>query len=227
MTPETSLAERLKSPEPITWLFAGDSITHGSVHLLEFRNYVQLFEERIRTELRRHFDVVVNTGVGGWRLADILAHREHVIFRFRPTIVSLAIGMNDAAHVPISELAEWEHALSSLLHEIRSSGCEALIVHTPPLVDTQSQRPMAQKRLNVPAFCEAIRRQATAHGAILADHQAFWNERMAVNERVVLFSQSDTIHPNTYGHRMMLECLCRQLGIWSPTSSLGRLFQFL
>jgi lysophospholipase L1-like esterase len=227
MTSETRLAERLRSPEPITWLFAGDSITHGSVHLLEFRNYVQLFEERIRTELRRHFDVVVNTGVGGWRLADILAHREHVIFRFHPTIVSLAIGMNDAAHVPLAEIAEWEAAFSDLLKEILSSGCEALIIHTPPLVDTQSLRPMAQKRLNVPEFCEAIRRQATSHGAILVDHQAFWNERMAANERVVLFSQSDTIHPNTYGHRMMLECLCRELGIWNPNSPLGRLFQFL
>lgn len=227
MTPETSLAERLQSPEPITWLFAGDSITHGSVHLLEFRHYVQLFEERVRTELRRHLDVVVNTGVGGWRLADILAHREHVIFRFRPTIVSLAIGMNDAAHVPEAGIGEWERELGGLLQEMRSSGCEAIILHTPPLVDTLSQRPMAQKRLNVPLFCEAIRRQAAAYGAILVDHQAFWNERMSANERVVLFSQSDTIHPNTYGHRMMLECLCRQLGIWNPASPVGRLFQFL
>jgi len=227
MTTENRLSHRLQSPEPITWLFAGDSITHGSVHLLEFRNYVQLFEERIRTELRRHFDVVVNTGVGGWRLADILTHREHVIFRFKPTIASLAIGMNDAAHVPVDQISEWEQSLDGLLREIRSSGCETLILHTPPLVDTLSQRPMAQKRLNVPLFCEAIRRQASAHGAILVDHQAFWNERMAANERVVLFSQSDTIHPNTYGHRMMLECLCRQLGIWNPTSPIGRLFQFV
>lgn len=226
MTLETRLTERLKSPAPITWLFAGDSITHGSVHLLEFRGYVQLFEERVRTELRRHFDTVINTGVGGWSLADILAHREHVIFRFQPTIVSLAIGMNDAAHVPLADMDRWETSLDGLLREIRSTSCEAIILHTPPLVDGLSQRPMAQKRLNVPAFCEVIRRQAQIHGAILVDHHAFWSERMATNERVLLFSQSDTIHPNTYGHRMMTECLCRALGLWNSASPLGRLFQF-
>jgi hypothetical protein len=53
----------------------------------------------------------------------------------------------------------------------------------------------------------------------------FWQERIGTNDRLLLFCQSDTIHPNTYGHRMMFECLSRRLGIWDPDSILGRLFQ--
>jgi len=72
MKKSPQLVPRLQSSEPITWLFCGDSITHGSVHLLEFRSYVQLFEERIRTELKRPLDAVINTAIGGWTLAQIL-----------------------------------------------------------------------------------------------------------------------------------------------------------
>jgi acyl-CoA thioesterase-1 len=221
-----SLSNRLKKAEPITWLFAGDSITHGSVHLLEFRNYVQLFEERVRTELKRQSDVVINTGTAGWSLADIQQHRDDVIFRFQPTVLSLAIGMNDAASVALDQLEAWEESLAALLREARSRGVEHILIHTPPLVDTFSMRPMAQKRLNLPSFCEAIRRQSSLQNALLVDHQSFWSEKVAANDRLALFAQSDTIHPNTYGHRMMFECLCRRLGIWDSSSSLGRLFQF-
>lgn len=226
MTAAEKLAQRLAAPEPITWLFAGDSITHGSVHLLEYRGYVQLFEERVRTELRRHLDVVINTGIGGWQLSQILEKETHLISRFRPTVFSLCLGMNDAANLELDQLPEWERAYSGLLQRLRDQGTEHFILHTPPLVDVQSQRPMAQKRLNVPHFSAAIRRLAEANGAILVDHERFWQERASANERVTLFAQSDTIHPNTYGHRAMLECLCRQLDIWEPTSPLGRLFQF-
>lgn len=226
MTSTESLARRLSSPEPITWLFSGDSITHGSVHLLEYRSYVQLFEERVRTELKRHFDVIINTAIGGWQLSQIIENEAHLIFRFKPTVFSLCIGMNDAAHLGIDQLDQWEKSFSDLLHRLKDAGTEHIILHTPPLVDRESQRPMAQKRLNVPHFSQVVRRLAETHGAILVDHEHFWTERAKTNERVTLFAQSDTIHPNTYGHRAMLECLCRKLGIWDATSPLSRLFQF-
>jgi len=138
----------------------------------------------------------------------------------------MCIGMNDAAHIELDQLDAWETSYGELLQRLREAGTEHLILHTPPLVDVASMRPMAQKRLNAPHFSKAIRRLAETHGAVLIDHEHFWTDRAKANERVTLFSQSDTIHPNTYGHRMMFECLCRQLDIWDPASQLGRLFQF-
>ena len=220
------LSSRLSRPEPITWVFAGDSITQGSVHLLEFRNYVQLFEERIRTELKRPLDAVINTAIGGWTLAQILQQETHLISRFHPTVFSICIGMNDAAHVALGELDAWETSYSQLLQRLREAGTEHLVLHTLPPVDVASMRPMAQKRLNAPHFSAVIRRLAKTHGAVLIDHEQFWNKRAEANDRATLFSQSDTIHPNTYGHRMMFECLCRCLEIWDSKSPLGRLFQF-
>jgi lysophospholipase L1-like esterase len=221
----TRIKKLLRSEAGITWVFAGDSITHGSVHLMEYRSYVQLFEERVRTELHRPQDVVINTGVGGWRLRDIQEHRHRVIHRFQPTILNLAIGMNDAAHVAPDDIPSWSEDLAALLGEVREKWGAALVLHTPPPADTFSLRPMAENRRYVPAFCAAIRAVAKRTGAVLVDHEMFWQERIGTNDRLLLFCQSDTIHPNTYGHRMMFECLSRRLGIWDPDSILGRLFQ--
>src|SRR6266446_3517466 len=47
------------------WVFTGDSITHGALHTLGWRSYPAHFAERVRWELRRMRDVVINTGISG------------------------------------------------------------------------------------------------------------------------------------------------------------------
>ena len=49
--------------EPLRWVFAGDSITHGALHTMGWRDYTELFSERLRHELKRPRDCVVKTGV--------------------------------------------------------------------------------------------------------------------------------------------------------------------
>ncbi|HEU5326569.1 MAG TPA: hypothetical protein VFU78_00670, partial [Thermomicrobiales bacterium] len=43
----------LQGVEPVRWVFAGDSITHGAAHTIGWRDYTELFGERVRWELRR------------------------------------------------------------------------------------------------------------------------------------------------------------------------------
>ena len=45
------IANLLSGKLPVRWIFTGDSITHGGLHLAGWRDYVQLFEERVRWEL--------------------------------------------------------------------------------------------------------------------------------------------------------------------------------
>src|SRR6185369_10691115 len=49
----------------LTWVFTGDSITHGALHTLGWRSYPEHFAERVRWELKRMRDVVINTGISG------------------------------------------------------------------------------------------------------------------------------------------------------------------
>src|SRR6266571_3512165 len=82
---------------PITWVFTGDSITHGASHTHGERSYPEHFAERVRWEMGRRRDVVVNTGISGDTADGILKDFEHRVARFKPDVVSIMIGMNDCA----------------------------------------------------------------------------------------------------------------------------------
>ena len=37
----------LSRDAPVKWLFTGDSITHGALHTIGWRDYTELFSERV------------------------------------------------------------------------------------------------------------------------------------------------------------------------------------
>src|SRR5580765_4964844 len=84
----------MRSPEPIRWVFAGDSITHGALHTFGWRDYTELFAERVRWELGRMRDVVIKTGVSGWRVPDLKGDLTWSVLQHRPQVLSIALGMN-------------------------------------------------------------------------------------------------------------------------------------
>lgn len=49
----------LRSDDPLTWVFYGDSITHGLSHTFGHRDYAELFAERVRYELGRAMDIII------------------------------------------------------------------------------------------------------------------------------------------------------------------------
>jgi len=53
--------------EPMTWVATGDSITQGVLHPHGARGRVEHVHERVRWQLDRLTDVVINTGVSAWR----------------------------------------------------------------------------------------------------------------------------------------------------------------
>ena len=64
------IADLLRRDQPMKWLFAGDSITHGALHTLGWRDFTELFSERVRWELKRTRDFVIKTGISGWKITD-------------------------------------------------------------------------------------------------------------------------------------------------------------
>src|SRR5262245_38050003 len=52
------IKQLLARPEPVTWVFTGDSITHGALHTRGWRSYPEHFAERVRWELKRMRDIV-------------------------------------------------------------------------------------------------------------------------------------------------------------------------
>ena len=111
-----------RSSEPRTWLFYGDSITHGAAHTHGFRAFPEIFAERIRWELRRLYDVVINTAISGQTTVQLLDEKRYDwrVRRFQPDAVFILIGMNDI--VKLKDVNKFRANLVELLRRVRNDG---------------------------------------------------------------------------------------------------------
>ena len=92
---QQKIADKVNGEEPLTWLFTGDSITHGLVHTKGYDSVAQAFEKYVREDLGRADDVVINTGVSSTDSTWLLENIETRVTKYKPDIVSVMIGTND------------------------------------------------------------------------------------------------------------------------------------
>jgi lysophospholipase L1-like esterase len=205
----------LASGRPLDWVFAGDSITHGLHHTRGLRGYVEHVAERLRGELRRVGDTVVNTGVAGWTAADLHSALDHHVLRFRPQVASVAVGMNDAVE-GTGGLQAFASDLSGVVRRLRDAG-PAVLVHTPTTTGPGAARP----RPELAAYAQVCRDVAERHGALLVDHHVHWTERFGGGAPTPWLD--DPIHPNGRGQWEMARLTLQRLGLDDEASELARL----
>ena len=92
---EYDFSDLLKSEKALTYLFMGDSITHGVV-TNGYDNVPQLFAKYL-DELGRKDDVVINTGVSNATIATTLDQIETRLKRYQPDVAVIMLGTNDCA----------------------------------------------------------------------------------------------------------------------------------
>lgn len=219
----TAELERIKtlfgSKDPITWVLTGDSITHGALHTDGWRSYPEHFAERIRWEMGRVRDVVINTGISGDTVPGLLADLEHRVTRFKPTVVSIMMGMNDATKGEAGR-HEFKKSYLELVDRLRAETDALILLHTPNPIT-----PVATSRADLPAYAEIIREVAAEKGVALVDQEKLWNEYVALPKKDLNYLLSDgTIHPNNFGHTLMAHNFFKVLGIFDPDSNTCRLY---
>ena len=211
--------ELLRSDQPIKWLFAGDSITQGARHTFGHRDYVELFSERVRFELRRYRDSVINTAVSGWTLQKLLEDLPWSLSQHRPDVVSLNFGINDCYYLAAAgdqSVTVFHTQLVELLERVRSDCDPAIVIHVPNTI-----LPAAGSRhRNMPPFIECLRKFARDADAVVVDHWQEWTDAGDVTH----YWLSDSIHPNELGHRAMAHALFRALNMFDPKSHTCQLF---
>jgi len=202
----------LRGAQPATWVFTGDSITHGALFTEGWRSFPELFSERVRWELRRFHDVVINTGVCGEKSAGLLESLESRVLRFRPDVVMILIGMNDALAGPAGRDAFREN-LEELVGQLRESD-------TIPVLQTPNQvySPNALTRSDLPAYVDIIRQVADDCEVPLIDHWGHWELRKPGTDAVLAWLHDQSIHPNFQGHREMSRLICEAFGVFDPRS---------
>jgi len=214
------IKELLKSEEPLRWLFTGDSITEGILFTYGERDYVQIFEERLRFEMGRTRDFVIRTAVGGWTAQNVLDDIEWNILQFNPHVVSIMLGMNDAGEGP--EYADtFANNYRAILDTIDKRCGAKVIMHTPNTV-IPGGRPYVERGL-LP-MVEKIREIAGERGLPLIDHWAYWEKAWQENDRRIYSWMGNAVHPNTHGQRALARLLLQELGMWDEEALSCRLF---
>jgi len=231
----TPFSDLLSRQRPVTWLFTGDSITQGAVHTRGWRDYTQLFKERLG-ELGRNEDVVINTAVGGKTVTWCAKEIDDRVLRFQPQAVFSMFGTNDSA-AGAEGLRGFAQAYESFVAAVRTSPVEALVLQTPtPIFPVDVDRHWGIQWAGVPpekhkaflnrlahfdSYAQEVRRIAAALGVELIDHDRIWHERYGASLGGLL---DGGLHPNEYGHRLVSEAVLRHLGMWSEKSWTCRQF---
>lgn len=207
----------LAGKDPLKWVFVGDSITHGAKHTYGSRSYPEIFGERVRWELRRVRDVVINTAISGNTSLDILNDYEWRIRQFLPSVVFIMVGTNDAAVKRAISTDRYREALVAIVRRIRNEGAVP-VLQTPNAVVLEK----AGGRERIGEYMEVIRSVAAAEGTILVDHWAYWTDRARADIVEVRKWYSDELHPNGRGHDEMAKLLFKAIGIFDPATFTGK-----
>ncbi|GAB3254201.1 hypothetical protein GCM10027347_14470 [Larkinella harenae] len=205
---QEQLQALLKRKEPAVWLFTGDSITHGAKHTHGFRSYPEIFAERIRWELKRVRDLVINTGISGNAIPNILSDFDWRVAQFKPAVVSLMIGTNDCARAGMTPDL-FAQNLNTIVEQIRALKAVP-VLHTPNPIMLEK----APDRKTLPAYIPVIRTIAEQKQVVLVDHNRHWQTVADVNVNREWLN--DPLHPNGRGHQEIARLLFKSLSIFDP-----------
>ena len=209
---ERLLAKIKDKDTALTWVITGDSITHGAWFTHGARSYPEHLAERVRGELLRFRDIIINTGVSGEISTGLLADYEWRVLRFKPDVVSINLGMNDCARIPVEQ---HHKEMGEMIARAKQAGA-IVILHATNTVFAEHK--LAGK---LPPFIEATRRLAAEHDVMLVDHYKNFSEQKQGAENRSWFS--DAIHPNGLGHAHMAAEMFRVIGIFDPESDTCKL----
>jgi acyl-CoA thioesterase I len=205
-------ADRLKDiliGPPVTWVFLGDSITQGVTHTHGWRNYVEHFAERVRGELGRRADAVVNSGVSGTTTDDLVPEFHWRAGRFAPDVVFVMFGTNDIL-AGEDGVRGFRFRLDQIVQRSRDVGATVILQTPPPVLEDGDRRPEL-----ITLYADAVRDVANGLGVLIVDHERHWAEAAAAEGAQVAPEGwlDDTFHPGARGHLELTRTLLRTLGI--------------
>jgi lysophospholipase L1-like esterase len=207
--------EMLRSSQPATLVVAGDSNSVISHNTAGRANWVSLLQEALWARYGDGMATVVNTSVCGDKFRRLSGELHHRVVRWRPDLVVLPLGMNDAA-AGVSDLEAWSDVVRGVIDAIRrETGAEILVCTSNPVVlDFQAPLPPGaepgvaweQGERAVGAYAGRLAAVAREMQCAVCDHYSAWTRHCgtfahaAADPRGLRLRMSDAIHPNAIGH---------------------------
>lgn len=217
----SALSEHLQAPEksPWVWVFYGDSITHGAKHTHGARSFVEVFQERLRWELRCRLDSVINSGFSGYHTLRLLEDDvyNNTLKRFKPDVVFLLIGTNDISYAECGDVNDFKRHLYELIKRLQND-CRYVILQTYPTImpHPDPEHGYNKRFREMPAYNDAIREAAAKHDLLLIDHDRYWQKCHGPAGPEAWLGEM--IHPGAVGHLEMAKLIFKALDMDDPAS---------
>ncbi len=235
----------LSGDTPATWLFMGDSITHGVI-TDGYDNVPQLFAKYL-DEIGRADDIVLNTGVTNATIATTLEQIEPRLRRYHPDVVMIMLGTNDTsvkgenivhgfentaqASITVEQYAD---RYKELIREIYKTNPDASVVLRVPcdMAGQLSEHAgFEDKFAEIKNIAADMREEIQGLNIAVVDHLQGWREyRDTVrNDNITIRGtyswlanrNNDGIHPNGRGNLAMFQQIIKELGLYVPASELA------
>src|SRR5438105_3042471 len=105
------------------WVMVGDSITQQHLH----SNYFEAFCYARYPKMKFGFR---NSGVGGHTIPTTLSRFDYDVAGWKPTVVSVELGMNDAGGTPTDKFVS---NMGAMVARIKASGARPVILSASPV----------------------------------------------------------------------------------------------
>lgn len=227
-----SLQEQLKNKmdndDSLTWLFMGDSITHGSAYSLGQDTIAQSFEKYLRDDLKRTNDIVVNTAVSGATIdvsgSSTLATINERLNSYSPDIVSIMLGTNDSTALSVEQ---YRAQLQTLINKAKAK-TDIVVLRSP--LPTQWDRDarcreytQVMKEVASEMDCIFIDQYTPFHN-VVGKYPYMYQDQYFVYGDNCVFGQGKALHPGANGHLMMTKQFIEGIGILDEDTFIPNLF---
>jgi lysophospholipase L1-like esterase len=152
---------KLTLKENDVWVMAGDSITAQRLHT----NYIEAYYRTRFPKLNLRFR---NSGIGGNRTGNVLARFDYDIAAWKPTVVSVELGMNDVnggdnPAVYIKEMRE-------IIAKIRALPAQPVLISSSPVDDGSKMGAWTSQRCQrLHPYTEALQKLAAEEKVVFVD----------------------------------------------------------
>lgn len=235
-----TMEQILERDESLTWVFAGDSITHNGSWSGGMNSYSEWFEQYLY-DIGRGDDLLVLTAWGGAEQYDFQTPEntpanegsnansgmglESMITKYNPDVIFIKEGMNDRG----KSTNEFVELYNQMLDGIYAAGKEngkkpKVVILTPtPLLSENYLDDMVHGQERDDQIYESILRYrnkleeiANQRGLLFVDlRTAFVNEGKRLGEdyaRTYFSDSSDGLHPNVAGQYLIFRSIFNQIG---------------
>ena len=211
------LQTKARGQAPWTWIFYGDSITHGAKHTHGWRSFPEIFAERLRYELGIRLNTVINSGISGNTTANLLDGTQyyHRIKKFSPSVVILMIGTNDI--VRIKDINVYRKNLETLVEKIRKDKAYPVLMTLPGIWKNTKRRDYIARLKGLDAYNAVIRETAGKYNTVLVDNASRWEKIAPTADKQKKFL-GEELHPGPMGHLEIAREIFRVFGIDDPAA---------